>query len=67
MSADKPRKSTALQAARTIFWSFFGVRRKSEHHADTAQLTPLQIIVAALIGLALFVLSLIGLVMLVTS
>jgi hypothetical protein len=63
---EEPRRATPLEAARTIFWGFFGVRRKDDHHRDTAQLTPLQIIIAGLIGAALFVLTLVGVVSLVT-
>jgi hypothetical protein len=55
-----------LQVARAVFWSFFGVRRSSDHDADAVSLTPLQVIVAGLIGAALFVAGLILIVHLVT-
>lgn len=60
------RKASPLQVARAVFWSFFGVRRSSDHDADAVSLTPLQVIVAGLIGAALFVAGLILIVHLVT-
>ena len=65
--AGKPRKATALQAAKAVFWAFFGVRKGKDHDADAVSITPLQAIVAGLIGAALFVLCLVLLVHFVTS
>jgi hypothetical protein len=45
--------------AKTVFWSFFGIRRRAEHEADVARLTPAQVIVAGLIGAALFIATLV--------
>ena len=50
-----PRKSSFGQSMRAVFWSFFGVRRRRDLEADAAQLNPLHLIVAALIGAAIFV------------
>lgn len=65
--AGKPRRATALQAAKAVFWAFFGVRKGKDHDADAVSITPLQAIVAGLIGAALFVLCLVLLVHFVTS
>ena len=65
--AGKPRRATALQAAKAVFWAFFGVRKGKDHDADAMSITPLQAIVAGLIGAALFVLCLVLLVHFVTS
>jgi len=65
--AGKPRKATALQAAKAVFWAFFGVRKGADHDADAVSITPLQAIVAGLIGAALFVLCLALLVHFITS
>lgn len=65
--AGNPRKATALQAAKAVFWAFFGVRKGKDHDADAVNITPLQAIVAGLIGAALFVLCLVLLVHIVTS
>ncbi|MGB5080149.1 MAG: DUF2970 domain-containing protein [Burkholderiales bacterium] len=51
-----------MQVARTVFWSFLGVRKRARHETDVAQLKPVQVIVAGLIGAAIFVLGLILLV-----
>jgi Protein of unknown function (DUF2970) len=51
-----------MQVAKTVFWSFLGVRKRAEHETDVAQLKPVQVVVAGLIGAAIFVVSLILLV-----
>ncbi len=53
-------------AFKAVFWSFFGVRRKSEYEADTKRLTPQAVIAAGLICALVFVLVLFGIVKLVT-
>jgi hypothetical protein len=56
---DAPKRAGPLQVAKTVFWSFFGIRRRAEHEADLVRLTPVQVIVAGLIGAALFVATLV--------
>ena len=63
-SANPQRRATPLQAAKTVFWAFFGVRRGKDHASIT--LTPLQIIAAAVIGAVLFVLTIVSVVHIVT-
>ncbi len=65
--AEKPRKAAPLQAAKAVFWAFFGVRKKKDYLSDAVTLTPAQVIVAGLIGAALFVFGLLMLVRYVTS
>ncbi len=60
------RKAGLLQVAQAVLWSFLGVRKSRDHDADAASLTPLQVIVAGIIGAALFVASLILIVRWVT-
>jgi len=60
------RKAGPLQVAQAVLWSFFGVRKSRDHDADAATLTPLQVIVAGIIGAALFVAGLILIVRWVT-
>ena len=50
------------QTVRAVAWSFFGVRKGTEHEADMAQLNPVHVIIAGVIGAALFVLALLILV-----
>jgi Protein of unknown function (DUF2970) len=61
---DPQRRATPLEAARTVFWAFFGVRRGKDH--ASTRLTPLQIVVAGVIGAALFVFTIVTVVKLVT-
>ena len=65
--AQKPAKATPLQVAKTVFWSFFGIRKRAEYEKDAVSLTPLQVIVAGIIGALIFILSLITLVHFITG
>jgi hypothetical protein len=49
------RRASLLNIARTIAWSFFGVRRKARHDIATENITLPQIIVAGVIGAGLLV------------
>ena len=42
-----------------IFWAFFGVRRRKQGEFDVAQLKPLQIVLAGILGGAIFVMVLV--------
>jgi Protein of unknown function (DUF2970) len=64
---EAPRKAGPLQVAKAVFWSFFGIRRRAEHEADVGRLTPVQVIIAGLIGAALFVTTLVLIVRFVIS
>lgn len=59
--------STVKDAFKAVFWSFLGVRRRSEYEADTQRLKPQHVIAAGLVAAAVFVLVLFGIVKLVTS
>ncbi len=61
------RRGSNLQAAKAVFWSFFGVRKKTHYEDDAVKLTPVQVIVAGLISLVLFIFAVLGVVWLVTS
>ncbi len=65
--AQKPRRASPLQVARAVLWSFFGIRRSADYEKDAVALTPLQVIVAGIIGAIVFVLSLVVLVHFITS
>ena len=60
--ADAPKKASPLTVAKAVFWSFLGIRRKQDHEADSVHLTPVQVIVAGIVGAVLLVTSLILLV-----
>ena len=53
-------------AFKAVFWSFFGVRRRSEYEADTQRLKPQHVIAAGLVSAAVFVLALFGIVKFIT-
>jgi hypothetical protein len=67
--ADKPlpRKATLLQVAKAVFWSFLGIRRRSAHEHDVVSLTPLQVVIAGIIGAIILILSLLAFVNFITS
>ena len=56
-----------IRAFRAVFWSFLGVRRRSDYESDTQKLRPQDVIAAGLVSAAVFVLVLFGIVKLVTS
>jgi preprotein translocase subunit Sec61beta len=66
MMGQEPRKAGPIEAARAVFWSFFGVRKRSDYESDSVRLTPVQVIVMGLLGALLFIAILLGLVYLVT-
>ncbi|MEM5386981.1 DUF2970 domain-containing protein [Paraburkholderia phymatum] len=49
------RKSSFGQSMKAVMWSFLGVRKRRDLEADAAQLNPLHVIIAALIGAAVFI------------
>ena len=55
-----------IRAFKAVFWSFFGVRRRSDYESDSQKLSPQAVIAAGLVSAALFVLVLFGIVKLVT-
>lgn len=62
METDKPhlRKASFLATMKAVFWSFFGVRKRKDYESDAANLNPVHVIIAGLIGVAIFI----GLIML---
>ena len=64
---DKPKRAGPLQVAKAVFWSFVGIRKRAAHEQDAATITPLQAIVAGIIGAVIFVLSLVFLVSQITG
>ena len=62
----KPRKAGPLDLAKAVFWSFLGIRKRAAHEKDAVTITPIQAIVAGIIGAVIFVLSLVTLVHFIT-
>ena len=65
MMADAPRRAGPLDVAKTVLYGLLGVRRKADH--ESVRITPLQVIVAAVVLVALFIFTLLTIVRIVTS
>lgn len=51
----KQPQASFLYSMRAVFWSLFGLRRKSDFDSDSARLNPVHIVIAALIAVACFI------------
>ncbi|MFD2367590.1 DUF2970 domain-containing protein [Pseudoduganella sp. GCM10020061] len=49
------RKLSFGATMKAVFWSFFGVRKRKHYEEDSAQLNPVYLIIAGLIGAAAFI------------
>ncbi|HAT32511.1 MAG TPA: hypothetical protein DCW29_17175 [Janthinobacterium sp.] len=49
------RQASFWYAMKAVFWSFFGLRRKSDFDTDGLKINPVHIVVAGLIGVACFI------------
>ncbi len=56
------RKASFGATMKAVFWSFFGIRKRSDYEHDSANLNPVHVVIAALIGVALFIGVLVALV-----
>ena len=56
------RRGSFLQTLRAVAWSFFGVRKSSEHERDIGRLNPVHVLIAGVLAAVLFVLALVLLV-----
>ncbi len=61
------RKISFAATLKAVFWSFFGVRKRQDYEKDAAQLNPVHVIIAGLIGAALFITVLVFIVKMVVS
>jgi hypothetical protein len=55
-----------MNAFKAVFWSFFGVRKRSDYEADAQRLKPQHVIAAGVVTAVVFVMVLFGIVKLVT-
>lgn len=53
------RKASFGATMKAVLWSFFGVRRKSGYEKDAAQLNPVHVIIAGIIGALIFIVTLV--------
>jgi hypothetical protein len=49
------RKASFGATMKAVFWSFFGIRKRSDYEHDSANLNPVYLIIAALIGVLVFI------------
>lgn len=59
------KQASFLDVVKTVLSGAIGIRRKSDH--DSATVSPVQIIIVAVVFVALFVFALIAIVRIVTS
>jgi hypothetical protein len=64
---EPPQRATPLQVAKAVLSAFIGIRKGAAHERDAVTITPVQAIVAGIIGAAIFVLSLVMLVRVITG
>jgi len=56
------RKGSLRGTVLAVVWSFLGIRRRADYAKDIAQLNPIHVVVAGIVGAALFVIVLVLLV-----
>ncbi|MES2017767.1 MAG: DUF2970 domain-containing protein [Pseudomonadota bacterium] len=49
------RKASFGATMKAVFWSFFGIRKRSDYEKDSANLNPVHVIIAAIIGVLMFI------------
>jgi amino acid transporter len=52
---ERESKASFLASMKAVFWSFLGIRKRSDYEHDAGNLNPVHVIIAALIGVALFI------------
>lgn len=62
-----PGKASAVEAVKAVFWSFLGIRRRSDYDADAANLTPVQVIVTGIVAGIVFVVTILFIVKMVLA
>ena len=56
------RKGSFAQTMKAVAWSFFGVRKGSDHEKDVSELNPVHVVIAGVIGAVLLIMLLLLLV-----
>lgn len=49
------RKASFAATMKAVFWSFFGIRKGKDYEKDAAQLNPVHVIIAGVLGAILFI------------
>ena len=53
------RKASFGATLKAVFWSFLGIRKRSDYEKDSASLNPVHVIIAGIIGAGLFIAALV--------
>ena len=61
------RKTSFLATMKAVFWSFLGIRKTSDYENDAAQLNPVHVIIAGVIGALIFIATLVMIVKIVVA
>jgi hypothetical protein len=61
----QPRNAGPLDVAKTVLYGLIGIRRKADH--ESVHVRPFQVIVAAVVLVALFIFTLVTIVRIVTG
>ena len=61
------RKASFLQTMRAIFWSFFGVRKGEHSKDDEANLNPVHVVIAGMLGALMLIVVLLVIVKIVLA
>lgn len=59
LPSPQPQKGRFLRTVRTVAWGLLGVRGHKLHEQDAPSLSPLQILITALVFMLVFVLTLV--------
>lgn len=57
-----PKRASLFQIFKAMLWSMLGIRQLKGYENDTANITPMQAVLAALVGLVMFVVTVMTLV-----
>ncbi|MFZ6672854.1 DUF2970 domain-containing protein [Undibacterium sp. Xuan67W] len=49
------RKISFFATMKAVFWSFLGIRKKNDYEQDAAQLNPIHVIIAGVLGALIFI------------
>ena len=67
LNKPEQRKASFWATMKAVFWSFSGIRKRSDYERDSTSLNPVYVVIAGLIGVALFIGVLIVLVRIAVS
>ena len=67
MNEETPRRAGFWATVKAVLWSFVGIRKRSDYQRDAAELNPVAVVVAGVLGGVIFVLTLVVIVNIVIS